>query len=133
MSRNFELDPKRYCVLVFKIESLYVFISSLSSNSPLLLLLLLPILLLLLQYHFSSLFQVYVYIKSKIKPLMMALSELSRGLECFRFLNVTKAKSNGWCYDVFFMENIFSRDYDSFVQRLPADYTRDRSNDKLVK
>ena len=133
MSRNFELDPKRYCVLVFKIESLYVFISSLSSNSPLLLLLLLPILLLLLQYHFSSLFQVYVYIKSKIKPLMMALSELSRGLECFGFLNVTKAKSNGWCYDVFFLGNIFSRDYDLFVQRLAADYTRDRSNDKLLK
>ena len=31
-----------------------------------------------------------MFIKSKIEPLTMALSEISSGLECFGFLNVMK-------------------------------------------
>ena len=38
-----------------------------------------------------------MFIKSKIEPLTMALSEISSGLECFGFLNVMKAKSDALC------------------------------------
>ena len=41
-----------------------------------------------------------------------------------------KAKSNAF-YHVFCPENIFSWDYDSFVQRLTANYSEDGGNDKL--
>ena len=69
-------------------------------------------------------------IKSKIRPLTIALSEISSGLECFRFLNVIKAKSDAF-YHVFCPGNIFSWDYDSFVQIFTASYIQNGSNDKL--
>ena len=71
-----------------------------------------------------------MFIKSKIEPLTMALSEISSGLKSFRFLNVMKAKSDAF-YRVFCPGNIFSWDYDSFVQRLTPIYSEDGSNDKL--
>ena len=71
-----------------------------------------------------------MFIKSKIEPLTMALSEISSGLECFGFLNVMKTKSDAF-YHVFCPGNIFSWDCDSFVQRLTANYSEDGSNDKL--
>ena len=67
-----------------------------------------------------------MFIKSKIEPLTMALSEISSGLERFGFLNVMKAKS-----DVFCPGNIFLWDYDSLIQRLTPSYSEDGSNDKL--
>ena len=60
----------------------------------------------------------------------MVLSEISSGLECFGFLNVMKTKSDAF-YHVFCAGNIFSWDYDSFAQRLTANYSEDGSNDKL--
>ena len=69
-----------------------------------------------------------MFIKSKVEPLTMALSEISSGLECFGFLNVMKAKSDAF-YHVFCPGNIFSWDYDSLVQRLPSNYSEDGSND----
>ena len=45
-----------------------------------------------------------MFIKSKIEPLTMALSEISRGLECFGFLNVMKTKSDAF-YHVFCLGN----------------------------
>ena len=70
-----------------------------------------------------------MFVKSKIEHLTMALSDISSGLECFGFLNVMKAKS-GTFYHVFCPRNTFSWDYDSFVQRLTANYSEDGSNDK---
>ena len=60
----------------------------------------------------------------------MALSEISCRLECFAFLNATKAKLDAF-YCKFYLGNIFSWDYDSFVQRLTANYSEDGGNDKL--
>ena len=60
----------------------------------------------------------------------MALSEISSGLERSEFLNVMKAQSDAF-YHVFCPGNSFSWDYDSFVQRLTANYSEDESNDKL--
>ena len=37
-----------------------------------------------------------MFIKSKVQPLTMALSEISCGLECFEFLNVMKAQSDAF-------------------------------------
>ena len=71
-----------------------------------------------------------MFIKSKVEPLTMALSEISSGLECFGFLNVMKAKSDAF-YHVFFLGNMFSWDYDSLVQRPTPNYSEDGSNDKL--
>ena len=71
-----------------------------------------------------------MFIKSKIEPLTMALSEIFGGLECFGFFNVMKTKSDAF-YHVFCPGNIFSWNYDSFVQRLTANYSEDGSNDKL--
>ena len=58
-----------------------------------------------------------MFIKSKIEPLTMALSEISSGLECFGFLNVMKRKSDAF-YHVFCPGNIFSWDYDSLSRDL---------------
>ena len=71
-----------------------------------------------------------MFIKSKIEPLTMALSEISCSLECFAFLNAMKAKLDAF-YCKFYLGNIFSWDYDSFVQRLTANYSEDGSNHKL--
>ena len=65
-----------------------------------------------------------MFIKSKVEPLTMALSEISSGFECFGFLNVMKTKSDAF-YHVFCQGNIFSWDHDSFVQRLTANYSED--------
>ena len=71
-----------------------------------------------------------MFIKSNIEHLTMALSEISTRLKCFGFLNVMKAKSYAFYY-VFFPGNILSWDYDSFDQRLTANYCEDGANDKL--
>ena len=71
-----------------------------------------------------------MFIKSKIEPLTMALSNISSGLECFGFLNIMKAKPDVF-YHVFCPGNIFSWDYDSLVRRLTPNYSEDGSNDKL--
>ena len=60
----------------------------------------------------------------------MTLSEISSGLQCFGFLNVMKTKFDAF-YHVFCPGNIFSWDYDSFLQRLTANYSEDERNDKL--
>ena len=71
-----------------------------------------------------------MFIKSKIEPLTRAMSEISSSLECFGFLNAMKAKSDTF-FHVFCPWNIFSWDYDSFVQRFWANLSEDGSNDKL--
>ena len=58
------------------------------------------------------------------------MSEISSSLECFGFLNAMKAKSDAF-YHVFYPWNIFSWDYDSFVQRFWANFSEDGSNDQL--
>ena len=82
-------------------------------------------------YFYNIIFYRYfrsIFIKSKIEPLTMALSEISSSLECFGFLNVMKAKSDAF-YHVFCPGIIFSWDYDLLVQRLTPNYSADGSND----
>ena len=84
-------------------------------------------------YFYNIIFYRYfgsMFIKSKVEPLKMALSEISSGLECFGFFNVMKAKSDAFYY-VFCPGNIFSWDCDSLEQRLTPNYSKDGSNDKL--
>ena len=122
MSRNVKFDPKRYYVSGsgnWEFVCIYIII-----------VINITMVVILTVIVITFTISLYIVIWTKNWTFNNAIVKISSGLACFGFLNVMKAKSDAF-YHLFCPGNIFSWDYDSFVQRLTPIYSEDGSNDKL--